>query len=214
MATKVSKTSAKEKPSKQLPTFGKVLPWLLVVGGAIGLICSFIISLDKVKLLQNPNFQPNCDLNPIISCGSVMSSPQGSVFGFQNPWIGLAAFSVLITVGLALLAGAKFKRWFWIGLEIGTILGMAFAYWLLFESVYRIQALCPYCLTVDVVVTTIFWYVTLFNLREGHLPTPKRLTGAVAFARQHHLDILVLWFLIVIAIILKHFWYYYGNHLF
>jgi uncharacterized membrane protein len=194
-------------------TFEKALPWILLISGIIGLICSAVISYDKYQLLQNPHFVPNCDLNPIISCGSVMASSQGSVFGFPNPWIGLAAFSVLITVGAALLARATFKRWFWIGLQIGMVLGMAFAYWLLFESVYRINALCPYCLTVDVVVTTAFWYVTLYNLRAGHIKLPKRLIGVGSFARQHHLDILILWFLIVIAIILKHFWYYYGTYL-
>jgi len=32
-----------------------------------------------------------------------------------------------------------------------------------------------------------------------------------AWVRQHHLDILVLWFIIIIGFILKHFWYYYGK---
>jgi uncharacterized membrane protein len=191
----------------------KVLPWLLIVGGVIGLICSFIISLDKIKLLENPNFKPSCDLNPIVSCGSVMQSHQGSEFGFPNPWIGLVAFGVLVTVGMALLAGAKFKRWFWLGLETGIVLGLAFAYWLLFESVYRIRALCPYCLAVDVVVITLFWYVSLYSLQAGHIRLPDWLVGLGDFARKHHLDILLLWFIVLIAFILKHFWYYYGRHL-
>lgn len=198
---------------KPLDKLAAVMPWILVISGVIGLICSYIISLDKVKLLENPHFQPNCDLNPIISCGSVMSSPQGSVFGFPNPWIGLAAFAVLITIGMGLLAGAKFKRWFWLGLEIGTVLGMALAYWLLYESVYRIHALCPYCLTVDVVVTTTFWYTTLHVINQGWLRLPKSWDRGVAFVKRHHLDILILWFIIVTALILKHFWYYFGQHL-
>jgi uncharacterized membrane protein len=194
-------------------TLEKVLPWMLIVGGVIGLICSFIISLDKLRLLENPNFKPNCDLNPIVSCLSVMSSKQGSAFGFPNPWIGLAAFSVLITIGAAILAGAKFKRWFWVGLEVGCALGLIFAYWLLFESVFRIHALCPYCLTVDVVVITLFWYVSLFCIEQKFIVLPKKLTSAGNFSRRHHLDILFVWFLITIIIILKHFWYYYGKYL-
>jgi uncharacterized membrane protein len=197
-------------------TLERTLPWLLVIGGIIGLICSYVISYDKQQLLLHPKFQPNCDLNPIISCGNVMKSAQGSVFGFPNSWIGLASFAVLITVGMALLGGGKFKRWFWLSLEAGCVLGMAFAYWLLFESMYRIHALCPYCLTVDIVVTTLFWYVTLYNIENGAIKLPKRwnLQRIAAFARTHHLDILIGWFLIVIAVILKHFWYYFGNHLF
>lgn len=193
---------------------GRVLPYLLIIGGIIGLICSFVITNDKMQLLQNPNFQPNCNLNPIISCGSVMKSAQGSAFGFPNPWIGLAAFAVVTTTGAALLAGAKFARWFWLGLEAGIIAGLAFAYWLLFESVYRIKALCPYCLTVDVVVITLFWYVSLYILDNKLLALPAGKAQTVyVWVRRHHLDILVLWFLILIAIILQHFWYYYGKYL-
>ena len=194
-------------------TLTKAIPYLLIVGGVIGLICSFIITQDKLDLAENPHFVPSCNLNPIISCGSVMSSKQGSLFGFPNPWIGLAAFAVLVTIGVSILAGAKFKRWFWLGLETGIVLGLAFAYWLLFESVYRIKALCPYCLTVDVVVITLIWYVTLYNIQEGHITLPARLIGVGDFARKHHLDILLVWFLVVIAVILQHFWYYYGQYL-
>ena len=57
----------------------------------------------------------------------------------------------------------------------------------------------------------IFWYTTLYNFRAGHLKTPKKFTGVVAFAQRHHVDILVLWFLIIIALILKRFWYYWHS---
>lgn len=192
-------------------TLSKAVPYILIIGGVIGLICSFIITQDKLKLAENPHFIPSCNLNPIISCGSVMSSKQGSLFGFPNPWIGLAAFAVLVTIGVGIFAGAKFKRWFWLGLEAGIVLGLLFAYWLLFESIYRIKALCPYCLTVDVVVITTFWYISLYNIQEGYIKLPGRLIGLGDFARKHHLDILLFWFIILIAIILQHFWYYYGK---
>jgi uncharacterized membrane protein len=199
---------------KKSITLEKAIPWMLIIGGIIGNICSFIISLDKIKLLENPAFKPSCDLNPIVSCGSVMSSHQGSVFGFPNPWLGLAGFSVLLTVGVGILAGAKYKRWFWQGMEAGITIGLIFAFWLLFESVYRIHALCPYCLTVDVVVITLFWYNSLYSIEKNYIVLKdKHLLRAAAFARKHHLDILVLIFLILIGIILKHFWYYYGHYL-
>ncbi|HET9174286.1 MAG TPA: vitamin K epoxide reductase family protein [Candidatus Saccharimonadales bacterium] len=203
------------KKQAAVPTrLERVLPWLLLIGGFIGIICSFIITNDKMQLLQNPHFQPNCNLNPIISCGSVMKSSQGSLFGFPNPWIGLAAFGVVTTVGAAMLAGARFARWFWLGLEAGIIGGLAFAYWLLFESVYRIKALCPYCLTVDVVVITLFWYVTMHILDTNVVTVPAgKATTVYQWIRRHHLDILIAWFLVLIALILQHFWYYYGKYL-
>jgi uncharacterized membrane protein len=191
----------------------KPLSIMLIVGGIIGLISSFVLTWDKMEFLKNPQFHPNCNLNPVISCGNVMTSNQGSAFGFPNPWIGLAAFSVLVTIGVAMLAGAKFKRWFWLGLEAGIIAGLVFAFWLLFESVYRINALCPYCLAVDVVVITLIWYTTLFLVEKKFIPLKGKLLAAAGFARRHHLDILVGIFVVLIAVILKHFWYYYGQHL-
>lgn len=198
---------------KNLPATVKALPYILIIGGVIGLVCAFILTKDELKLAQNPNFVPSCNLNPIIACGSVMKSAQAHLFGFPNPWIGLAAFPVLITAGVALLASAKFKRWFWIAFEAAiAIVGVAFAYWLLYESVYAIKALCPYCLTVDIVVTVTFWYVTLHNFSMGHMRLPGGLKPVGTFMKRHHLDLLILWFLVVIFFILKHFWYYYGHY--
>ncbi len=190
----------------------RALPWILIVGGIIGLLCSGIITYDKIQLLQNPNFRPNCDLNPIISCGSVMQSKQAQAFGFPNTFIGLAGFAVVVTTGVVLLAGAgKLKRWYWLGLQLGLLFGIGFVHWLFFESVYRIGTLCPYCMVVWTVTIIMFWYTTLYNIQVGHIKLTGRLQQIAYFARRHHLDILVLWLLAIAALILKHFWYYYGD---
>jgi uncharacterized membrane protein len=195
------------------PSLSKALPWILLIGSIIGYICAFIIMWDKVKLADNPHFVPSCSLNPVISCGNVMKSAQAHAFGFPNPFIGLGAFPAVGVVGAAMLAGARFKRWFWITLQSGYALGIIFAYWLLFESMYRIHALCPYCLGIDIVMTITFWYLTLYNIDQKNIALPKGgAQKAYAWIRRHHLDILVAWFIIVIAIILKHFWYYYGRY--
>lgn len=193
-------------------TLQKALPWFLIIGGIVGLVCSFIIAFDEVKILQNPHFQPNCDLNPIISCGSVMQSKQAHAFGFPNPFIGLMAFPILITTGAVLLCGAKLKRWYWLGLEAGAIFGLGFVHWLFFETVYRIHALCPYCMVVWVVTISTFWYVTLYNLQTHAIRLPASWQKVGFFIRRHHLDILMLWLLIITGLILKHFWYYYGRN--
>ena len=44
-------------------------------------------------------------------------------------------------------------RWYWAGLAAGTLLGTVFVHWLIFQSLYRIGALCPYCMVV--------WAVTI-----------------------------------------------------
>jgi len=198
---------------KPLAKLNRILPWLLIIGGIIGIIASVMITQEKIDLASNPNYQPVCDLNPIISCGSVMKSPQAHIFGFMNPFIGLIGFPIVVTVGMAMFAGARFKRWFWLGMQAGLTLGLALAYWLLFESVFRIRALCPYCLSVDVAMTTLWWYVSLYNFYHGHLRWPARWQGFGRFVKRHHADILVFWFLLVTVVILHHFWYYFGQHL-
>ncbi|MDB5170049.1 MAG: rane protein-like protein [Candidatus Saccharibacteria bacterium] len=189
------------------------IPYILIIAGIVGVLAAFIITQDKIKLLENPNYKPSCSINPIISCGSVMQSAQSHVFGFANPYIGLVGYPVLITLGVILLSGVRLKRWIWLGLNLGLLFGVAFVHWLFFQSVFHIQALCPYCMGVWVVTITAFWYVTLFNLQQGFLKLPTKLQPVGYFVRRHHLDLLVLWFLIILAVILHHFWYYFGKHL-
>jgi uncharacterized membrane protein len=194
-------------------TLESVLPWILLIGGAIGLYCSAVLVHDEIELLKNPAFQPSCNLNPVIACGSVMKSWEANVLGYlPNPAIGLITFPFLMAAGAAMLAGAKFKKWFWLLLNLGTLAGLVFVHWLFYQTVYQINALCPYCMGVWVVTITTFWYVTLYNLGQGYLKLPSGWQKVVTFVRRHHLDILILWFVIIAALILKHFWYYYGHY--
>lgn len=191
-------------------TLERTLPWLLLIGGIIGLAAAFIITIEKIHLLQDPRFVPSCDLNPVISCGSVMASDQSDAFGFPNPLIGLIAFPVVIMTGVLMLAGVQLKRWYFIGLQLGTIFGIGFVHWLFFQSTYRIGALCPYCIAVWIVTITSFWYVLMYNLRHKIVRLPAKLQAASGFVQRHHLDILLVWFLILFGLIMQHFWYYYG----
>lgn len=195
---------------KKTPSFVKVLPYILVIAGIAGIVCSLILAHDQINIWQNPSYHPACSLNPVVSCGNVINSKQGHVLGFPSSFVGLLTFPVLLTVGVSILAGAQFKRWFWRCLEVGGFGGVGFAIWLFILSVYRVHALCPYCLVVDVVVYITVWYLTLYNLEKGYIKPPKKLS---VFLRRRHLDLIVLWFILLIVFTLHHFWYYYGKHL-
>src|SRR5699024_4983710 len=123
---------------------------------------------EKLRSLTNSDYVPSCSINPVVSCGSVMDSSQAALFGFPNPLIGIAAFPVVVTAGVALLSGYTAPRWFWLGMQVGTTLALVFIHWLIWSSLYDIGALCPYCMVVWVVVIPLFWYTTLHNLRAGH----------------------------------------------
>lgn len=191
-------------------TLKKALPYILIIGGIIGYACAFIIMFDKVKLAGNPHYIPSCNLDPIISCGNIMQSKQATAFGFPNPFLGLGGFAIVAAVGAGMLAGGKFKRWFWLSVNAGVLFAVGFVHWLFYESVYSIHSLCPWCMVVWAVSITTFWYVTLYNIDEGNLKIPKG--KAYRWIRRHHLDLLVLWLLVIAGLILKHFWYYYGRN--
>ncbi|MFD9074483.1 vitamin K epoxide reductase family protein [Streptomyces lasiicapitis] len=150
----------------------RALALLLVITGAAGLLASWIITLDKFELLKDPNFQPGCSINPVVACGSIMKSDQAEAFGFPNPMLGLAAYAVVIGVGMSLLGRARFPRWYWLTFNAGTLFGVGFCTWLMFQSLYRINALCLWCCLAWVATILMFWYVTAFNVRQGFLPGP------------------------------------------
>lgn len=178
------------------------LAWLYVIGGGIGFVAAFALLLEKIAKLRNPEYVPSCSLNPIVSCGSVMDSPQAAAFGFPNPIIGVAAFAVVVTLGVVLLAGFEAPRWMWLGMQLGATFGVLFVHWLIYASLYRIGALCPYCMVVWAVTIPIFWYTTQRNLTLGRL---RSVGAAVA---EFHSVILLVWFLAIVGLILNRFWLY------
>lgn len=203
----------KEKVKLKTLKWIRAYPYILVVGGLLGIFAALSLSLDEIKLLKNPGFQPVCNLNPLLSCTSVISSHQAKAFAdVPNPYIGLAGFAIIVTVGMAMLAGAKFKRWFWLGLQTGSLFGLLFIHWLFFQTVYNIGKLCLYCILVWIVTIAIFWYTMLYNIWQGHINPPQTLKKVTDFALKHHIDILIAWYLIIAALILNHFWYFFGPH--
>lgn len=149
------------------------LAWLLAVTGAAGLLASWVITLDKFLLLEDPDFKPACSLNPVVSCGSVMASEQAAAFGFPNPMLGLVAYAVVVCVGVGLLAGARYRGWFWLGLNAGMLFGVGFCSWLMVQSLYEINALCLWCCLTWVSTLVMFWAVTAHTVRTGILPAPE-----------------------------------------
>ncbi|MGW4082545.1 vitamin K epoxide reductase family protein [Streptomyces sp. NPDC004822] len=153
---------------------------LLVLCGAAGLLASWVITLDEFKLLEDPDFTPGCSLNPVLSCGSVIRSDQAQVFGFPNPMLGLVTYGVVVCVGVSLLAGAAFPRWYWLTFAAGCLFGVGFVSWLQFESLYRINALCLWCCLAWIATITLFWYVASFVVRAGLLPAPAPVRSFLA----------------------------------
>ncbi|GAB3439958.1 vitamin K epoxide reductase family protein [Actinophytocola sediminis] len=184
----------------------KGVAWLYVIGGAIGLAGATALLLERLAVLRDPDHVPTCSLNPIISCGSVMDSAQAEAFGFPNPLLGIAAFAVVVTVGVVRLAGFVPPLWFRLGMQVGTAFGVLFVHWLIIASLYDIHALCPYCMVVWVVTIPIFWYTTLDTLRAAE---NTRRAGESLW--RYHSAVLAAWFVIIAALVLAEFWSYWTS---
>lgn len=176
----------------------------MLVGGVIGLFASFALALERIALLSDPDHVPSCDFgNPLISCASVMETPQAEAYGLPNPLLGIASFAALTAIGVVLLAGARLPRWFWLAVQAGTVAGIGFVTWLQYESVYRIGALCPYCMVVWAAMIPIFVYVTAHNIQAGHIPASRRVRTAVV---RNRAVIVLVWYAAVVAFVLSEFW--------
>jgi uncharacterized membrane protein len=163
----------RETPSIALGVF-------LVVASVSGFFAAFRLVVDKVGTFTNPDVAPTCNVSVLVQCGKNLGSPQGSIFGFPNPLIGVGGWIAVLMVGIMILAGLRFARWFWIALNVGMLGALAFIVWLITQSIFDLHTLCPWCMATWSVVIPTFWLVTLYNLKEGNIPLPS---GAVRGAR-------------------------------
>ena len=179
--------------------------WVLLAG-VIGLAAAVTLTVEKIEILINPDYVPSCSINPVLSCGSVMITPQASAFGFPNPLIGIVSFTVVLVTGVLALAKVNMPRWYWAGLAAGTLLGTAFVHWLIFQSLYRIGALCPYCMVV--------WAVTvpLLVVAASLAVQPQNSDNAVLRTLYTwRWSLVTLWFTAVLLLILERFWNYWST---
>lgn len=192
-------------------TLKETLPYILIFTAIIGMLASFALTYDKIQVLTDSSYSPSCNINPILSCGSVMVTEQASLLGVPNTIFGLIGYSMLLTFGVLLAGGAKVKKWVWQIAQVVASGGVLFMHYLFFQGVYRINAICPWCFVVWMITIPIFWYITLYNLREKNINLPKKISGVSKFAQKHHGDILFTWYLVIFGILLTHFWYYWST---
>ena len=179
----------------------------MLLGALVGLVAAFVLSVDALELAADPGAALSCNINAVLSCGTVGASWQASLFGFPNAFLGLVAESVVITVAVAGLAGVRFPRWFMTAAQTVYLLGLVFAYWLFFQSMFVIGALCPWCLTITVSTTLVFASMLHWNILEDNLFWPARMQAwAMSLVRSGAFGILTAaWFLLLAAgVLLKY----------
>lgn len=136
-----------------------------------------------------------------------MKTQQADLLGLPNTVFGIAGFSTLLFLGLVLATGSKLHKNMWRLVNSAAAVGFAFFIYLFFEGVYRINAICPYCFAVWLVMPPILIYTTLYNLQTGNisLGLSEKIKN---FLLHYHWEILTSWYVIFFGALLTHFWYY------
>ncbi len=178
------------------PLTARTLGVLLTVLGGIGLAAAAWLSVERYLTLLDPDRVATCSINVFLSCGAAMGSWQGTLFGFPNPFLGLATFPVVVTSGVVLLAGARLPRWYLRGLLAGTFLGQVFIFFLMWTSFYVLHKLCPACMVVWTVMWPLLWFQVVHAVQERHLPVGEGLRRAVVGNRG---IILVIGYVVAVA---------------
>lgn len=177
---------------------------LVVICSAIGFVASMMLTIDRFKLLSDPETQLVCDLSPFVTCGPVMSSRAGALFGFPNPLLGIAGFALAGTTGMLLLAGARLARWYLVSFEIGCLLAIVFLTWLQTQTLYVIGALCIWCMAVWAVTIVMFVVTTAKTLSAGAFGERAKRIGTVIGNWQ--VAIIAIWCLVILTAIALRFY--------
>ena len=153
---------------------------LSILAGLIGWFASFELLTERIHSLVDLSYVPACNVNILVTCGPNMESWQGSLFGFSNPIIGVAAFVAPILMGAAILAGVRFPRWWWVAYAAGVTLGFAFIVWLISQSLFVLGTMCPWCMVVWTAMIPLFWFTVFHVLRSGHVTASPRVAALFA----------------------------------
>lgn len=147
---------------------------VLAVFSGLALLASFVLSVDKVRLLEDTTTELACSINLVLNCASVMKTDQAQVFfGITNSFFGMVGFAAALALAVVLLAGVKLPCWMMNAMQAAFTLGWLFALWLFFQSVYVIQILCPWCLLVTISTTVLFFAMLRLNLAANNFGLSK-----------------------------------------
>lgn len=179
------------------------LGWVLTVGGLLGLWAAVELVLSELKVAADPDAALACDFNPLIGCGSFITTWQAHALGVPNAVVGTVAFAACLTVGVMFLAGVRPARWFWVALVAGATGAIGAIFWFQYQAFFSIRMLCPYCLVVWVVTIPIFVNVLARAGQAGHVRLPDRLRRTLV---QDRWVIVAAWYVLVVAAAVAIFW--------
>lgn len=152
---------------------------LLVVASVTGFVAAMALTMDKLTLLAHPHAALSCNFSVLVGCSTGLQSWQGSLLGFPNSILGMAAWAVLLALGMIMLTSIELTRVVWIGLNVGLAGAFGLVVFLIIQSIYVLGVLCPWCMATWAVTIPIFLAVTAFNLERWSPSTAIRAAGRI-----------------------------------
>lgn len=169
----------------------KFLYLSMLISATVCLIVSLILSVDALIIAQNPNAVLSCDINSVVSCGTVANSWQAQVLGFPNSFIGLMCEPIIMCLAIAGLNKVRFNRGFMVTANIIYSIGFVFALWLFSQSAFVIGAFCPWCLIITIGTTVTFFTITRLNILQDNLYLSSSLQKKMLKALDYKVDIMI-----------------------
>lgn len=93
------------------PTVGdRRLGWFTLISGNVPSAQPPCWS-ERLQIFMDAGHKSICDVNALLNCGTVVRTEQAELFGFPNPFIGIAGYAITITIATALISGARTAGW-------------------------------------------------------------------------------------------------------
>ncbi len=161
---------------------------LIAAGGALGLLASFLETIEYQLLLSNAQAQLVCNINSVFSCSAVLSSWQFKIFGFPNSLLCIVFFTLMMAAGLVGLTGGSLTPKLRLWLHGIALFFLGFGTWFMWQSTFVIQALCILCLFCFAGLLAINWAWLRMNV--AILPIGERARQKLATLIQNDFDTL------------------------
>ena len=166
----------------------------------VGLISSIALIHSELEVLQDPEANLLCDVNPLIGCSSSLLSPQAHLLVIPNAAVGLMAFGALAALGTVLTFKGSLPRLVWWGMSAGVLAGVGFVAFFLHASVAVFRALCPYCMLTWVAVLALVPTILGGALASGSFGDGPISSGKTTLKYSWAIA-LVLYLIVVLVIV-------------
>ncbi|MDR2722879.1 MAG: vitamin K epoxide reductase [Cellulomonadaceae bacterium] len=174
-----------------MPSRPRTLAIALTVLGAVGLVASLSLAVDGWRALVAAadgvtDHVLACSIDETLDCAPAMALWQAQILGFPNAYLGVGAFSVMVTSGVAMLAAApqQLARWFRLALLAGSGLGQVLVLFLMATTFTQLPALCPWCTVIWIVMWPLLWLQVVDAVADaGSLVVPDGLARLVGRER-------------------------------